>query len=323
MVFAALLGSRLSILRPDNDLLQRGSYIEPLFLCSYINYNNYMLIIVAFFVCVAGLAFGSFINALEYRIEIKESINGRSFCPHCKHQLAWYDLFPLLSFLLLRGKCRYCGKKVSFQYPIVELLTGFAFLGVSLSVIPGLSRNLFTRIPAVAGMTIMPTVSLLLLLFITFVAVLVGLHDYKTTYILSGWVYAGILSALIKLFLGYSGAFAWQPIINYVLPFVLSVFVPGLLFYSLYFFSKGRWMGEGEYELAILIGLTLGFPLVLPAYYFAFIVGSIVGLILVYVSKKKQMNSEIPFGPYLMAGLIFALIFGQQIVSLYAKLFLG
>jgi leader peptidase (prepilin peptidase)/N-methyltransferase len=82
-------------------------------------------------------------------------------------------------------------------------------------------------------------------------------------------------------------------------------------------------MGAGEYELAALIGLTLGFPLVVPAYYFSFIVGSVVGLILVYVSKKKQMNSEIPFGPYLMAGLIFALIFGQQIVNLYARIFLG
>ena len=82
-------------------------------------------------------------------------------------------------------------------------------------------------------------------------------------------------------------------------------------------------MGEGEYELAALMGLALGFPLILPAYYFGFIVGSIIGLILVYGSKKKKMNSEIPFGPYLMAGLIFALIFGQQIVNLYARIFLG
>ncbi len=267
------------------------------------------MIYIALIIFVLGLCIGSFINAFEYRIENKMGIKGRSLCPHCKHQLSWQDLVPVISYTLLRGKCRYCAKEISPQYPIVELLTGLTFLGVFLKL--GLPTDPKS------------VLSLLIILFICFVAVLVGLHDYKTTYILSSWVYIGIIAAVILAAINYPGDIAWQPVLNYALPYVFSALVPGLLFYSLYFFSKGKWMGEGEYELAALMGLTLGLPLVIPAYYFAFIVGSVVGLALVYISKRKQMNSEIPFGPYLMAGLIFSLIFGQQIVDLYAKLFLG
>jgi len=258
---------------------------------------------------ILGLAIGSFINALEYRIESKMSINGRSLCPHCKHKLAWYDLAPVLSYVFLRGKCRYCGKGISAQYPIVELLAGISFLAIFLEFgFPTDIRAIFVTF---------------LLLFIISVAILVGLHDYKTTYILSGWVYAGVAAAILLIGIRYSGAIAWQPIVGYIEPFLLSALIPGLFFFSMYFFSKGKWMGEGEYELAVFIGLTLGSPLAIPAYYFAFVVGSVVGLALVYISKKKQMNSEIPFGPFLMAGLIFALIFGQQIVNLYARIFLS
>jgi len=280
-----------------------------------------MVTILYALVFIFGLSIGSFVNAFEYRIRENKSISGRSFCPHCKHQLAWYDLFPLLSFILLRGKCRYCGKKISWQYPVVEFLTGVAFVGVFAK---------YFWIPAFAGMTFEGTgatlklvVSLLLTFFIVFIAVLVGLHDYKTTYILSLWVYAGVLAAVIRIAISYQGVFAWQPIVSFATPFALAAFIPGLFFYSLYFFSKGRWMGEGEYELAILMGLALGFPLIVPAYYFAFIVGSVLGLILVYGSKQKQMNSEIPFGPFLMGGLAFALIFGQQIADFYARIILG
>lgn len=281
-----------------------------------------MLYALTILVFILGLSVGSFVNAYEYRIREKKSIHGRSFCPHCKHQLAWYDLFPLFSFALLGGKCRYCGKKISWQYPIVELLTGVGFVGVFAKYF-WIPVGVYPELVEWTGMTVRSMIGLLLLLFIVFVAVLVGLHDYKTTYILSKWVYLGALAAVILAVVNYQDVFSWQPLFTYFSPFLLSAFIPGLLFYSLYFFSKGRWMGEGEYELAILIGLTLGFPLVLPAYYFAFITGSVVGLLLVYAARKKQMDSAIPFGPFLMSGLVFSLIFGQQIVNLYARIFLG
>ena len=80
------------------------------------------------FFFIFGLIVGSFLNAVIYRLEEKESfLKGRSYCPRCKHVLNWKDLIPVLSFLILRGRCRYCGKKISFQYPLVELATGFLF----------------------------------------------------------------------------------------------------------------------------------------------------------------------------------------------------
>ena len=87
---------------------------------------NYSIYLIVF---IFGLLIGSFINCLVYRLHIKKSfIHGRSFCPHCKHQLVWYDNLPLISYLFLKGKCRYCKKTISIQYPLVELSTAILFL---------------------------------------------------------------------------------------------------------------------------------------------------------------------------------------------------
>ena len=84
---------------------------------------------IGFFVFAFGLAVGSFLNVVIYRLEKDESaFKGRSYCPHCKHQLAWKDLIPVASFLMLGGKCRYCGGRISLQYPLVELGTAMLFL---------------------------------------------------------------------------------------------------------------------------------------------------------------------------------------------------
>ncbi len=81
------------------------------------------------FIFLVGLCIGSFLNVVIYRLEKEESVaKGRSYCPYCKHQLIWLDLVPVFSFLFLRGKCRYCGEKISIQYPLVEIATGILFL---------------------------------------------------------------------------------------------------------------------------------------------------------------------------------------------------
>lgn len=282
-----------------------------------------MIYVLYALIFALGVAFGSFINALEYRITEEKSIGGRSFCPNCKHQLVWYDLFPILSYVILLGKCRYCHKKISFQYPLIELVTGFVFLGMFYA---SGYISILAKITSVApsplwfGRFAISSVSLVI---ICFAAVLVALHDAKTTYILSQYVYAGIISSIIYNAVRFVGVFSVASFIYYWGSFVLAAGVPALVLFSLYFFSKGRWMGNGDYELALFMGFFLGIPLIVPAYYLAFFGGSIVGLVYVYIQKTKKLNSAIAFGPFLMAGMVFAAIFGQQIIDIYARIFLG
>ena len=116
--------------------------------CNYkiIVYTKYMILLsnrifLSFFSLILGLIIGSFINVLVYRVPRDESIvYPASHCPECKHPLKWYDLIPLLSYIMLRGKCRYCGHKIPVRYPIVELVTGLAFMGIALKY--GWSFNL-------------------------------------------------------------------------------------------------------------------------------------------------------------------------------------
>lgn len=290
---------------------------------------------------ILGLTIGSFINALEYRIEEKKSIKGRSFCPNCKHQLAWYDLVPVLSFIFLRGKCRHCGKKISWQYPIVELLGGLSFVAVAVKA----------WIPAFAGMTMggagmtggglttegmidvivraqsrtltMAIIALLCLFFIIFCLLLVGLHDQKTSYVLSGYVYAAIVAALVHLLASYTGTWEVKELWAYFMPNVLAALTAMAPFAILYFVSKGAWMGAGDIEIAALLGFLLGWPNFLVALYFAFIVGSVWGLVKIYLLKNAGLKSEIPFAPFLLGGILFAFLFAEQLTPLYVRMFLG
>jgi prepilin signal peptidase PulO-like enzyme (type II secretory pathway) len=251
-------------------------------------------------------------------------VKGRSICPKCKQQLAWYDNVPVLSFALLKGKCRQCKKPISWQYPVVELITGLAFVAMTVkwltSVIPANAGIWGPRFLDKPGMT---TVALASLLFITSCLVLVALHDQKTTYVLSAYVYAAIAATLIYLLATYTGSWNLQEVGLYLLPNILASVVAMIPFALLYFFSKGAWMGAGDIEIAALLGFLVGWPNFLVALYFAFIVGSIWGLAKVYFLKNAKMKSEIPFAPFLIAGTIFAFLFAEQVISLYVKIFLG
>lgn len=269
-----------------------------------------MVYLISVIIFIFGLAIGSFINALEYRIGTKLSIvKGRSICPKCKKQLAWYDNVPVVSFVVLRGKCRQCGKPISWQYPIVELLTGLMF------VVMALGDNFRTDVRTI--------LALLCLFFISFCLILVALHDQKTTYVLSGYVYAAIVATLAYLVITYNGAWTLPAFWSYISPNLLATLISLLPFAVLYIISKGAWMGAGDIEVAALLGFLLGWPNFLVALYFAFIVGSIWGLAKVYMLKNAKLKSEMPFAPFLIAGTFFAFIFAEQLVFLYVKMFLG
>ncbi|MBU1563954.1 MAG: prepilin peptidase [Patescibacteria group bacterium] len=268
-----------------------------------------------FIIFLFGLAIGSFLNVVICRLETKESILvSRSYCPKCKKSLKWFELIPIFSFLIQKGKCRYCGKKISIQYPLVELATGLLFLFVILnysSVIPNLIGNPdlinFRWIPAFAGMTFnLIIISLLIVIFV---------YDLKHYIIPDKIVYPAIIIA---------GIFNFQfSIFNEFSIFklsILSALGASGFFLSLVLISKGKWMGLGDVKLAFLMGLILGWPNIFIALFLSFAFGAIIGLILI-AFKKKGLKSEIPFGPFLISSTLMTMFYSQNLINWYQDLF--
>ena len=250
---------------------------------------------------------GSFLNCVIYRLEKGKSfLKGRSFCPKCQHILSWQDLVPLLSFIVLRGKCRYCHKKISWQYPVVEIATGGLFL---ISYFLFLNHFLFLVFYWVIF-------SLLIVIFV---------YDLKHYIIpdkvvlpfgilvILGRAYEYLFNVfLLKRDLGISAVgLHWHWF------FALATFI---FFFLIWFFSKGRAMGFGDVKLIFPLMLILGWPFGLVGLFIAFIGGSVVGLALIAVGKKK-MSSQVPFGPFLIGGAFVALFWGNMLWRWYLSIF--
>lgn len=238
---------------------------------------------------------GSFLNVLIVRMPLAESaIYHRSHCRKCKKALPWYDLVPVLSFVLLSGKCRFCQEKISWQYPTVEILTAI----------------LFTASWGLILANQQPVWFLLFYLLIFAVLVAIAFIDLNTLMIPDALNYCGLaLALLLALAAIFTKEVAWlTPLIGLL---VGAGFI-GLLV----LLGKGKWMGEGDIFLAAMMGLILFWPKILVGLFLAFLIGSIVSLILIFL-KKKTMKDVVPFGPFLVLGTLIALFFGQQIISWY------
>jgi len=254
---------------------------------------------VYFFVFIFGLCAGSFLNCVIYRLEQKKSLKGRSFCPHCKHTLSWQDLFPVFSFLFLKGKCRYCHKKISIQYPLVELFTGVLFVLILASVCP--------------ISVLYQYISVLYLFVISCLLIIIFVYDLKHYIIPDKILFPAIAIAVIyDLIPPYN----WSNIFYIFLAAVIA----SAFFLIIFLVSKGRAMGFGDVKLAFLMGLLLGLPNVLAALFLAFFFGAIIGLILMGFGKKG-LKSEIPFGPFLIAGTFIAMLWGEQLINWYMNIF--
>jgi len=226
-----------------------------------------------FLIFIFGLSVGSFLNVVICRLETKESIVAkRSHCPQCGAVLKWYDLIPLLSFVFLLGKCRSCGKKINWQYPVVEIATGLLFL---------LFFNLYFY-----------------LIIICFL-IIIFVYDLKHYIIPNKVVFpAIILSFFYSIFIGS------------FLNFLLAALGASGFFLALVLVSKGRWMGMGDVKLAFLMGLILGWPNILAALFLAFLSGAVVGVALI-IFGKKGLKSQIPFGPFLAGATVLVMLCGQ------------
>lgn len=255
--------------------------------------------IILFFL---GTIAGSFIGCVVDRLAKKEDIIfKRSYCPHCHHRLAWFDLIPIFSFAALKGRCRYCHQRIPWEYPLIEVGTGL----------------LFVLIFMLEGNNYWLTIFLIL---VSIPLAIIFLFDLKHSLIPGQLVYP-TLGAVLLFWLGLD---LYQR--NKICSFSshLSSSITGLLVMGgflgiLYLITKGRGMGLGDVELGALLGAILGWPLSVVALFLSFFIGAILGTVLV-ILKRKKWKSEIPFGPFLILGAGLALGGGSQLISWYTSL---
>lgn len=277
------------------------------------------MLIAALF--IIGLCLGSFVNALVWRVheqaeEASKSkpdskqleklsiTKGRSMCPHCKHELSVFDLIPVFSWLSLRGKCRYCHKPISVQYPLVEL--GMALLFVLLYVawpvdLRGIQIAIFILcLPLVVGLGALLIYDLRWFL----------LPD-RILYPLYG---LGAAIAVLNII-------ASDNVLRAILNLFLAVLISSGIFYALFQFSSGKWIGGGDVKLGLLLGLVVGTPgRSVLLIFSASVIGTVISLPFLLTHKLKR-NSVVPFGPLLIAGLVIVLLLGHPILSWYQSTF--
>jgi len=245
---------------------------------------------------IFGLIIGSFLNCVIYRLETSKSfLKGRSFCPHCNHKLALFDLIPVFSFICLKGKCRYCAKKISLQYPLVEIVTGFLFLltAIYFGIDSFLMFFLFLLLP------------FLIVIFV---------YDFKHYIIPDRVVYPAIGLTLFYQLLSNKS-------LDIILNPLFSAFSAASFFIIIILFSKGRWMGWGDVKMGFLMGLLLGSPNIILALVLSVFSGALVGVLLI-ILEKKTLKSQVPFGPFLIFGTFIAMFWGVEVINWYSEIFL-
>lgn len=246
------------------------------------------------FIFLLGLILGSFFNVCIYRIPNNQSINyPPSHCGSCNTQLKWYDLFPVLSWVFLKGKCRYCGAKVSFQYPAIELLTGAIF------------SVLFLKF----GLTL----TFVKYAFLCSILLISAVIDYKTQYVffsvsLTG-IIAGVVFTVTELFMG-------RDLHNVV----LSIAIPLLIFGGIILLTKKfEGMGAGDLEIFIVIALFVTPKIMVVAIMLSILLGGAVSIVKLL---KGQRGTYIAFVPYIALGTFIAILFSNEILSWYMSMFI-
>jgi len=267
------------------------------------------------FLFVLGAIVGSFLNVVILRYNTGKGLSGRSQCFSCQTELSWYELIPIVSFVLLRGRCRSCRSAISTQYALVEVLTAVIFALTSFTLFPeGVIRE--DQVPeALLYLTIF---SLLIVIFV---------YDLRHKIIPDGFVYAFSGISLLGMLTGITSH------VNLTVGNVLAGPVFFLPFALLWLVSNGRWMGFGDAKLALGIGWFLGFMPGVVALLLSFYIGAAVGIVLMALRrllshysrggnnslflsvKNLTMNGEIPFAPFLIIGLWIVFFWDVSLVD--------
>lgn len=253
-----------------------------------------------------GLCLGSFVNALVWRIhEGKGIVKERSQCPACAHQLSAKDLIPVISWITLRGRCRYCQSAISWQYPIVEL-TGGAVFALSYSFWPGGVHSHGDW-----------------LLFITWLLSATGLlalliSDFRWMLLPNKILYPTLWIAAAGRLIYIIG---FEPNKTHaLLLWGLSILVSSGLFWLLFMVSSGRWIGYGDVRIGLITGTLLADP---QKSILMIALASFIGTVFVIpllALRHKTWGSKIPYGPFLITSASIALLFGTDIINWYKNI---
>jgi prepilin signal peptidase PulO-like enzyme (type II secretory pathway) len=259
-----------------------------------------MKFLYAWFAAFIGLALGSFVNAFVWRLKHNRNwVSERSECTHCHHVLGFWDLLPVISFVYLRGRCRYCSKKIQ-DSPWVELLGAVSF-GVLVAYWPHGYASLSEKVWL--GTWLLSLVWLLALF----------VYDARWFLLPNKIVYPLLIFALTSatiraVFLGGGTDLVKQT--------VLGIAVGGGLFYFLFVVSNERWIGGGDVKLGFLLGALVTSPERAALMLFASsVLGTVVMLPLLAIRKEK--TKQIPFGPFLIMGAFFAVLWGDRVINWY------
>ncbi len=255
-----------------------------------------------------GLIIGSFLNVYIYRFHTGKSLKGDSHCLSCATPLRWYELFPVGSYLALRGRCRTCGCRIPPRYAVVELSTALLF---------------------VAGLTLADTIPELLIIWcVSAILVIITVYDLYHFIIPDA-----LTAALTVVAAGWLGYLAWQvPTFVDTIPLTVLAAVAGASFYLLLWrISRGTWLGFGDVKLAFPLGLLVGAPFVFSFVVLSFWIGAIISVTILGWQRlsggqralqigtaQLTMKSAVPFAPFLVASALTVLYFKFNVLSLFA-----
>ena len=248
---------------------------------------------VYFFITLVGLIFGSFASVIIHRLHTQEKgiLMGRSKCPYCAKHLGPLDLIPVLSYVINKAKCRFCKEPIAFRYPLLELCMAGLFLLTSYLV--------GTQDP----------INLVFHLVIAFVFVLLTFYDFLFKEVPDEISLPAILITTVYMLV--VGHLSWSSL-------VLGIMVPVLFFGTLYFGSKGRWIGGGDLRIGALMGSLVGWPLVLLSLFLGYLTGALYSLIGLATGKFTR-RSQIPFVPFLLLGTYLTMFWGEPMIDWYVS----
>lgn len=246
-------------------------------------------IILYLIIFIFGIVIGSFLNVCIYRIpEHEDIVKTRSHCMSCGRQLKWYDMFPLFSYLFLRGRCRYCKAKLSVQYPLIEAVNGILYVIIVL-------QN---------GVN----VDSLLYCLLTSALIVLSVIDFRTYEIPLGINLFILALGLIRVALDYHN----------FLDYLIGLLAVSVVLAILYYATGGRAIGGGDVKLMAACGLFLGWKLIIMAFLLGCVLGAVIHVIRMKVSHEDHV---LAMGPYLSLGVFIAMLWGDRMLAWYLGMF--
>ena len=251
--------------------------------------NTALKIGISIILFLYGIVIGSFLNVLIYRLPKKEDVvKKRSHCMECGYQLKWYDLIPIFSYLFLKGRCRKCGARISVQYPIIEAANGILYVLLFLKF--GLS------------------IETLLYCLLSSALLALSVIDFRTFEIPVGFNIFILILGIARVATDYR---SW-------LIYLIGMASVSIFLLLIFLITKGRGIGGGDVKLMAATGLLLGWKLNLLGFVVGCILGAVIHVIRMKVSKEGR---ELAMGPYLSAGVMLSLFFGEPFINWYLSFF--